>query len=86
MSKSTTAPKGGVPSTESRVPSYRALVGLNYPTAPDIIARLLRGENVPFEERGERRVEAGEIVSDIPAASIPWLLEAGEIEEVAADG
>lgn len=55
--------------------------GLNYPTDPQIIARLQAGENIPFEERGLKWVEEGEVVDDIPEVSVPWLLEQGLIEE-----
>mgnify|MGYP006292243569 CR=1 FL=1 len=30
---------------------------------------------------GEKRLEAGESASDIPARSIPWLLETGAIKQ-----
>ena len=29
---------------------------------------------------GEKRVEAGERVSDLPSRSVPWLLESGSIK------
>lgn len=61
---------------------YRALVGLSYPTDARIIARLKKGEDIPLEARSEHRAEAGEIVDDIPVASIAWLLAGGYIEEV----
>lgn len=32
-----------------------------------------------------KRVEAGEVVTDLPAAAVPWLLECGAIEEVTGD-
>ncbi len=39
-----------------------------------------------YEVGGEhRRVEAGEVADDIPAASVGWLLECGAIEEVSGD-
>lgn len=59
---------------------YRAKTGLSYPTNPQVIARLKRGENVPWEERRAKEVAAGEIVTDIPAVSVPWLLEQNLIE------
>lgn len=31
---------------------------------------------------GDRRVEPGEVVDDIPPKSVPWLLRQGHIEEV----
>lgn len=59
---------------------YRALVGLTYPDG---------AANVELARKGKldkvtkwKRVEPGEIVSDIPAASIPWLLADGKIELV----
>ena len=45
-----------------RVPSYRALTGLNYPP--------------------NKRVEAGDIVSDLPEKSALWLLKDGFIQEI----
>ena len=54
---------------------YRALVGLTYPENP----RLTRRNWVM------KRVEAGEIVDDIPTKSVPWLLDGGRIEVVTDD-
>jgi len=65
--------------------SYRALVGISYPTDPEIISRILAGESIPQEERGLKEVLAGAVLDDVPAVSVPWLLEQGLIEEV-ADG
>lgn len=62
---------------------YRTRVALSYPTDPAIIARLQAGEQIPLQDRRLRQAEAGEVVGDIPACSIPWLLEQGAIEEVA---
>lgn len=59
---------------------YRALNGLSYPTDSSIIQRLLNGEQIPMEERGMVERSAGEILTDIPACSVGWLLEQGEIE------
>lgn len=50
---------------------YRVLVPLVYPA-----------ESGP----GDRRAAPGEVVSDIPAQSVPWLLAAGYIEEVKSRG
>lgn len=61
---------------------FRANVDLSYPTDERVIARLLAGENLPESERTNKDVDRGEIVDDIPACSVPWLLEAGAIEEV----
>ncbi len=62
---------------------YRAVVGLSYPTDPDVVARLLAGENLPYKERGTiKEVEAGDIVDDIPESSIAGLLAKGRIEAV----
>lgn len=43
--------------------------------------RVLTGLNYPGK-RGEKRVEPGEIVSDIPSASLEWLLSRGCVEKV----
>lgn len=61
---------------------YRALVGLSYPTDPAVLARLAAGEDVPLGERRMRHVEAGAVVDDLPATSLPWLLGDGLIEAV----
>lgn len=61
---------------------YRVKVGLNYPTDPAIDARLRAGEQIPWEDRGMRRAEPGQIVDDIPPLSVPWLIEQGVIEEI----
>jgi hypothetical protein len=63
---------------------YEVLVGLSYPTDPDIITRIQSGAHVPLHERRARRAEPGEIVSDIPAMSVPWLLERGIIRPAGA--
>lgn len=52
---------------------------LSYPTDAAIIARIQAGENIPLDERGLVHRNAGEIVNDIPACSIPWLLQDGAI-------
>jgi hypothetical protein len=61
----------------------RALVGLSYPSDPEIVARLEGGEQIPEDERGNRTVEAGDVVQDIPESSIKWLLKQGLIEDAA---
>lgn len=61
---------------------YRALTGISYPTDPEIIKRIQAGESVPFEERGNKEVPAGQVVDDVPAVSVPWLIEQGLIELV----
>lgn len=40
------------------------------------------GLNYPDGLGGENRAEIGEVVTDLPASSIPWLIEQGHIEEV----
>lgn len=44
--------------------------------------KALRGLNYPDGKGKEKRVEAGEVVTDIPEKSLPWLLAKGAIEEV----
>jgi hypothetical protein len=66
---------------------YRATTGLNYPTSPSVIKRLLAGEDIPVEQRHETRIEAGEICDPAPPReSVPHLLAAGLITEEDADG
>ena len=59
---------------------YRAVVGLRYPVGDQNIKRAQRGEL--DKVRKWREVEAGEVVDDVPACSVPWLTEAGLIEAV----
>lgn len=47
--------------------SYRVLVGLNYP---------------PNGKGAERRAEPGDVVDDLPAAAVAWLLEDSSIAEL----
>lgn len=66
---------------------YRVLRGgLEYPTDPAVVERLLAGENIPYGERGMVRREEGAVVDDVPACSVPWLVEQGYIEPVGAGG
>lgn len=59
---------------------FRVLKGINYPTDPEILRRLRAGENIPWPDRQMRRAEPGDVVDDLPTASVPWLLEDGAIE------
>lgn len=63
----------------------RAVVDLWYPTDPDIIARLLAGENLRWGERGVRRVRAGEFCDDLPIGSRAVQIAKGRVEEVTVD-
>lgn len=67
-------------------PCYRVLIpsGIEYPTDPAIIRRIIRGEPVSFAQRQHKRAEPGDIVSDIPKDSVPALLRKGWIERVDA--
>lgn len=56
---------------------YRALVGLSYPATEKDVNLRLKGKPCEW-----KHVAPGEIVTDIPEMSIPWLLEDGRIEEV----
>lgn len=62
---------------------YRALRPLEYPTSPAVLRKLKAGEHVPFDQRGHKRVAVGEVVDDVPAVSVGWLVEKGWIEPVA---
>lgn len=72
----------------AKVERYRVLdEALHWPKDPAIIRRLLAGEQIPMEERGEIRTALqGEIVTDLPAGSVGWLLEQGRIERVETAG
>lgn len=65
---------------------YRALTRLEYPADERVIARLLKGEAIPMDERGDVYiVNPGVIAEGLPACSVPWLLEQGLIEPVDGD-
>jgi hypothetical protein len=68
---------------EQRV-KHRVLVegGIDYPTDPAIVARLLAGEQVPWEERKTKHVAQGRVAGDIPACSVEPLKKLGWIEAV----
>lgn len=62
---------------------YRVLkTPLFYPTDPGVIRRIQAGENVPWPERRRKKARPGQVVSDLPAASVPGLLRKGLIEAV----
>lgn len=42
--------------------------------------RVLAGLNYPTKA-GEKRAEPGDVVSDLPAKAVAWLLEQGHIKE-----
>ena len=66
------------------VAKYKVLVGLDFATNEAAIKRILAGEDVPFPERGMKRVEPGSLVDakDLPPRTIGYALEHGYIEEV----
>lgn len=57
---------------------YRVLVEITYPT-PATFA-------LPRDKWVRKTAPVGSIVSDIPAISLPWLLDQGQIEEVKGKG
>lgn len=72
---------------------YKLNVGMSYPASANVIAELTALAELPEEERqsqvsrimqtgGFLRAEAGAIVENLPAISIPWLLEQGHIVEL----
>jgi len=63
-------------------PAYRVLTDrLTWPADRAIVERLLAGENVPQDARGELCEAAqGEIRTDLVPESVPALLERGWIE------
>lgn len=46
--------------------AYRVLVGLNYPTKAGL----------------DKRAEPGDVITDLPAKSVGWLVDEGYVEEV----
>jgi len=62
--------RGGLEQLMHRVTS----LGLTYPTNPD----------APRDEWVWKRAETGDEVDDIPAGSLPWLLDGGYVEVVTA--
>lgn len=63
---------------------YRVLATeLNWPADAAVVTRLLAGESIPMDQRGEIRTALrGEIISDVPAPSVGWLVEQGLMERV----
>lgn len=57
---------------------YRVLVEIDYPTPATF--------SLPRDKWVRKIAAVGSVVSDIPAVSIPWLLEQGQIEEVKVKG
>lgn len=57
-------------------------VPIEYPTDPAVIRRILAGEKVPYAERGMKRAEAGDVVTDLPQQSVTWMLRKGWVEPV----
>lgn len=49
--------------------------------APAKRYRLRTGVNYPDGKGGEKRAEIGDVVDDLPAESVAWLLSDGHIEE-----
>lgn len=65
------------------MPKYRLLTGLSYPDPAGVLDPETRHRKHPETgRRMEKRAEAGETVDDLDPKSVPWLLEAGHIEEV----
>lgn len=62
---------------------YVAKTGLTW-WGPEISARLLAGEPIPHEERGDLlEIQPGEVLpGDFPPTSIAWLLEQNLVEEM----
>ncbi len=64
---------------------HRPPGGIGFPADPAVIERLAAGEQIPMEERGEIiELEPGDESDQVPAVSLPWLLEGGLIEPVNA--
>lgn len=71
--------------SRSKKRRYRLLTNLSWPP-PDIVRRLQAGEPIPLNQRQMTEYAAGDIRDDVPATSVPWLLEQGAIEEVTDTG
>ena len=66
----------------SAASKYRVLIGLDYPKSKAIWDRLVGGENIPFDERGEMvRREAGDVVT-MPGHVVECFLDMKAIEPV----
>jgi len=63
--------------------TYKALVGLTFPAGSKNIERAKAGDLDAVTKW--TRVKAGATTSDIPAASVKWLLADGHIEAVSTD-
>jgi len=84
--KATTAPKAT--STKASAPKlrdttkYRVLDTrevILYPADDAQLERLQNGDKIPREKRRMKRARSGDVVSDLPAKSVPWMLKAGWI-------
>jgi len=60
---------------------YRLLAGLDYPTDPRVVRRHARGDIHDGDRARNRDVPLGAVVDDLPAHSLPWLLEQGLVVE-----
>lgn len=47
--------------------------------------RVVTGLDYPGKGGAGKRAEPGDVVSDLPVKSVPWLLEQGHIEPVEED-
>jgi hypothetical protein len=73
---------------------YKALVGMNYPVSPSVIAELMAIAMMPegeerqtrthkiIAEGGFKRIEKNAVVDDLPSQSVPWMLGQRMIELV----
>jgi hypothetical protein len=48
--------------------------------------RVVAGLDYPGKGGKDKRAEPGDVVDDLPAKSVPWLLKQGAIEEVSSGG
>ena len=55
-----------------------------YPADDAQLARLVNGDKVPRAERKMKVARTGDVVDDLPATSVPWLLDRGWIEPAKA--
>lgn len=67
------------------MPAYRALRPLYYRSDPVAIRKVKAGLHVPMLASKPKQCAAGDVVADLPTASVAWLLAKGWIEQAGAD-
>jgi len=87
MDDKSDSPKPEAPKAADRLRDATAYVvtderdALLYPSDDGQLARLMRGEFIPLDERRMTEARSGRVVTDLPAISVPHLLRRGMIRK-----